>query len=133
VGINTDITERKQAEELTRMNEARLEALYVLSSMARADEHTVCSYALEQGVRLTGSSIGYLHFVQDDQESIDLFAWSREVLKQCKAEKVMHYPLNQAGLWADCVRQKKPWSTMTTKASRTGKATLKATQRSCVT
>jgi hypothetical protein len=55
---------------------------------------------------LTGSSIGFFHFVDEDQTTLSLQAWSTNtVARRCTAEGAgSHYPVAQAGVWADCVR-----------------------------
>jgi PAS domain S-box-containing protein len=103
-----DITERRRTEGALRLDESRLEALLRFSTMAAASEKEITDFALEEGVRLTNSQVGYLHFVHSDQVYLQLFTWSREVYKQCTAEKTSHYPLEQAGVWVDCVRQRRP-------------------------
>jgi PAS domain S-box-containing protein len=61
---------------------------------------------LDEAEALTGSCIGFYHFVEEDQENLHLQAWStRTEAEFCKAEgKGMHYPLSKAGVWADCLR-----------------------------
>ncbi len=108
LGIVTDITRRKQFEEKLRLNEARLETLLKLKNMTEATDDEISSFALEKGVSLTGSQIGYMHFINDDQKSLNLYSWSKETLKYCEAEKTPHYPIDQARIWVDCVRQKRP-------------------------
>lgn len=108
MGVVTDITRRKQYEEKLRLNESRLEALLKLKNMSEATDEEISSFALEKGVILTGSSIGYMHFINDDQKSLNLYAWSKDTLKNCKAARTSHYPIDQAGIWVDCVRQKRP-------------------------
>jgi diguanylate cyclase (GGDEF)-like protein/PAS domain S-box-containing protein len=63
--------------------------------------------ACEQG---TGSQIGFFHFVEPDQENLTLQTWSTNTLKNmCKAEgKGLHYPISQAGVWVDCIKEHKP-------------------------
>ena len=71
-------------------------------------ERDLIQLVLEEAVRLTDSAIGYLHFVNDDQEGIQLVAWSAETLKQCTAAYDNHYPISAAGIWADSVRLRRP-------------------------
>ena len=61
---------------------------------------------LDEAEALTGSCIGFYHFVEEDQETIRLQAWStRTEAEFCHAEgKGRHYPISQAGIWADCLR-----------------------------
>ena len=63
----------------------------------------------EVGV-LTQSPIGFYHFIESDQKTLLLQAWStRTVNEFCKAEgKGMHYGIDQAGVWVDCVHQRRP-------------------------
>ncbi len=104
-----NISERKQTEQQLHLDEARLNALLDLSETAfQLDEKAVIDLSLEKAVRLTGSQIGYFHFVNQDQQSIRLFTWSRETLKYCDIAYAEHYPLDQAGVWADCARMRRP-------------------------
>lgn len=109
IAVIEDISTRKQAEILSQINESRLNALLTLSEQApHLAEQDIISLGLEEAVRLTQSRIGYFHFVNDDQQTLQLFAWSRETLKTCTAAPENHYPLEMAGVWADCARQRQP-------------------------
>ncbi len=104
-----DITERKRAETAIHLNEARLNSLLDLSQQASSlAERDIIQFGLEEAIKLTHSQIGYFHFVNEDQNTIQLFTWSRETLKLCKAAADNHYPIAQAGVWADCARLRKP-------------------------
>ncbi len=61
---------------------------------------------LDLAEELTGSHIGFFHFVEDDQKTLWLQAWSTNtVARMCSAEGAgSHYPIDRAGVWADCVR-----------------------------
>jgi len=50
------------------------------------------------------------HFVERDQKTLTLQAWSTRTRTEfCKAEgQGLHYSLDQAGVWVDCVRQRQP-------------------------
>jgi PAS domain S-box-containing protein len=86
----------------------RLESLLTLSKINDEDELTSC--ALEEAIKFTQSDIGYFHFVEKDEIHLTLFKWSKKVLEggMCTAKKTEHYPLTQAGVWADCARTRKP-------------------------
>ncbi len=90
-----------------RVDRARLRLL------ERADRATLKELlvaTLDLAEELTGSQIGFFHFVEDDQTTLSLQAWSTNtVAKMCTAEGAgSHYPIDQAGIWADCVRTGKP-------------------------
>jgi hypothetical protein len=91
-----------------KQNEERLESLLALSQMTKISEREIREFALESVVSLTKSEAGYLHFVNEDQKTIELISWSKGALNLCTAEKTSHYPIDQAGIWADSVRLRKP-------------------------
>lgn len=105
-----DVTEKKKKDKLIELNEERLEATLTLTRMANKTKEEIVKFALEEGVRLTNSDVGYIHFVNTDNEeiSLSLFMWSDSVHTKCKTEATSKYPLNIAGCWADCVRTKVP-------------------------
>ncbi|MBI5945412.1 MAG: diguanylate cyclase [Chloroflexi bacterium] len=99
-----DITNRKQAESILRM---RLE----LSQFA--DSHSLdelLQKTLDDAESLTGSQIGFAHFLEADQKTLQLQMWSTNTLKNmCTAEgKGEHYSVDQAGVWTDCVATRTP-------------------------
>ncbi len=108
--IIEDITERRRAELQLAKQVARSAVLLDLPGKAgELSERDFMQYALEQAELLTGSSIAFIHFVNDDGQSIELVTWSRNTLeKYCHATFDKHYPLAQAGIWADAARRKMP-------------------------
>lgn len=71
-------------------------------------EKELYEYFLDHAVNVTGSTIGFFHFVSKDQESVILTTWNSEALKGCSASYATHYPIEQAGNWVDCIRVKHP-------------------------
>jgi diguanylate cyclase (GGDEF)-like protein/PAS domain S-box-containing protein len=65
---------------------------------------------LDTAERFTSSQIGFFHFVDPDQETLTLQSWSTHTLrKMCTAKgKGQHYPVSEAGVWADCIRRRTP-------------------------
>ena len=100
---------RNKAEEALRLDESRLEALLKLDEMADAPLQGITRFAMEQGVRLTNSRIGYLAFMNEDETVLTMHSWSRIAMAQCRiADKPLVYPLKTVGLWGEAVRQRKP-------------------------
>ncbi|MFC1857021.1 transporter substrate-binding domain-containing protein [Thermodesulfobacteriota bacterium] len=106
--LSQEVGQRIKAEAELKVDEERLEALLKLSQLKDVDEEQLIEYAIEECIRLTSSQVGYLHFVNPDQKTLSLYTWSKNTRKYCKAEKKPHYPIEEAGIWADCVREKKP-------------------------
>jgi PAS domain S-box-containing protein len=104
VAFVRDVTGRKRSESL-------MAARVRLSECAF--EHTLpelLQYTLDEAERLTESTIGFMHFMEEDQTTLSLQRWSTNTLKHmCTAEGAgQHYPVSQAGVWADCVRLRGP-------------------------
>ncbi len=98
-GISMDVTERyntvARTHALLRIHELGSEKL---------PEKDFLTQGLEMAQALTHSQIGFLHFVNDDQETLELVTWTQGALKGCTAGYDAHYPISQAGIWADCLR-----------------------------
>lgn len=109
-GISRDISERKRIEDTPALQSRRAEALLELPRVAEeVDEVAFLQRGQELAEELTGSCIAFIHFVNDDEETIELVTWSRRTLRDyCKAVFDRHYPVSQAGLWADALRQHQP-------------------------
>ncbi|MFH0824558.1 MAG: PAS domain S-box protein, partial [Pseudomonadota bacterium] len=108
-GVGIDITERKRAEEDRDLNAQRLEALIRLGDMGEADLGELAAFAMEEAVRLTGSSIGYVAFADEDEEVLTMHAWSQEAMRGCSMEETpLRYLVKETGLWGEAVRQRRP-------------------------
>ena len=108
IAIKSDVTKRVNAENQQEKNRRISEALFHQSKMIDKTEEIIIEEALEKAVQFTESQGGYLHFVNEDKKSLQLFKWSKSVLEFCKAENLAHYPVEMAGIWADCFRTGKP-------------------------
>jgi PAS domain S-box-containing protein len=100
----SDITENRKARDIIS-SRLRLFEFATTHSLEELLQKT-----LDEVEDLTQSSIGFYHFVEKDQETILLQAWSTRTEKEfCQAEgKGSHYPISKAGVWVDCVYQKQP-------------------------
>ncbi len=104
IAINSDITPHKQDENILQ---ARLRITEFANKNTLSE---TLQNALDELCALSESPIGFFHFVEEDQQTLSLQAWSTRTLKEmCKAEgKGRHYNINEAGVWVDCVREGKP-------------------------
>lgn len=101
--VARDVTEKKQSEELIRIR------LSLLEFAANHPLDELLQKTLDEVGVLVNSPIGFYHFLEEDQNTLSLQAWSTRTLHEfCKAEgKGMHYAIDQAGVWVDCVRERK--------------------------
>ncbi len=107
--IERDISERYRSDERARKEALRTKLLLDLYETASSlTEMQLYNFVLDKAVELTGSKIGFLHIISDDQSTIHLTTWNQEALNNCTAVHDTHYPINQAGNWADCVRLREP-------------------------
>ena len=101
--LKIEIAQRIQAEKVMGS------ALHLLKIVGRHGIDEVIQHALEEAEKATSSQIGYFHFVDADEKDILLQTWSKNTLRHCTAgEKGLHYSIEQAGVWIDCVHQRKP-------------------------
>ncbi|MEW8505456.1 MAG: PAS domain S-box protein [Candidatus Thiodiazotropha sp.] len=105
-----DITTRKQHERYMEIQARRASALLELPEIAKnLDETAFMQHGLAISEELTNSLISFIHFVNQDQESIELVTWSKRTQEEyCEAVHDKHYPIKNAGIWADAFRQRKP-------------------------
>jgi len=100
---------RKQAEEVLRLNEYRLEALLELGQMTESSLEQIAEFTLEKGVELTKSKIGYFGFMNEDETSFSMYAWSKSAMAECAiVDKPLLYPVEGEGFLTEPIRQRKP-------------------------
>jgi PAS domain S-box-containing protein len=99
-----DVTGRKRTEEimLARLRLTEFALTHSLDELLQA--------TLDEVERLTGSAIGFFHFLEADQKTLSLQSWSTRTLTElCTAEgKGRHYNIEEAGVWVDCIRERRP-------------------------
>lgn len=98
------IEQQKQTENILQ---ARLRLIWF------AHAHTldeVLQATLDEVETLTKSQIGYFHFLEADQKTLWLRAWSTNTVQNMcgLSVKDSHYDLDRAGVWADCIRERRP-------------------------
>ena len=100
-------SETAPAQRRERVDRARLR---LLERAPTATLKELLTATLDLAEELTGSQIGFFHFVEEDQGTLCLQAWSTNtVARMCGAEGAgSHYPIDRAGIWADCVRTGRP-------------------------
>ena len=106
---NRDVTVQKKAQENIKLNETRRTALLKLYEMQTLPIKEVCDFVLEASQSLTGSDIGFMGFLNEDESQMTIHAWSKSVMAQCKIhEKPIVFSIAEAGVWGEAVRQRQP-------------------------
>ena len=104
-----DITEQKRAEERCKLDEARANTLLELSQMTDRSAAEIAKHAMESAIRLTGSTIGYIAFANEDETVLTMHYWSNIAMQECAMiDKPIVYPVKDTGLWGEAIRQRKP-------------------------
>ena len=102
--VATDITARKRSEALMAVR-VRLQEL--------ASSHSpkeLLQKALDEVEDVTGSRVGFFHYLEADERTPSLQVWSTRTVSQLGAAqgRPRHYGVDPDGIWADCVRQRIP-------------------------
>jgi signal transduction histidine kinase/DNA-binding response OmpR family regulator len=106
--LQEEIAERREAEEKVRQNLAQQKALLcVYQNMATAPVPDIVSFAVDRCVNLTESAIGFVGLISDDDRQMEAHIWSESVMENCPINKPLAFPISEAGLWAEPIRQRR--------------------------
>ncbi|MDO9517441.1 MAG: GAF domain-containing protein [Methanosarcinaceae archaeon] len=109
IGIFEDVAQRRQVEEITRMNELRLNTLLELHQMHNAPIHEIAEFIIKKAVELTDSKIGYLEFLNDDDNVLEMYYWPKDALTlSTLGDEPFVHPIRSTGLWGEAIRTQNP-------------------------
>ncbi len=101
--------ELQRARQEIDLNQSRFETLCRLTQMIHEPEQKILDFGLEAGVQVTGSTIGYIYFLSEDETELTLHAWSRDVMAQCRVDSYPDaYKVEETGLWGEAIRRRRP-------------------------
>jgi PAS domain S-box-containing protein len=101
---------RRAREALQRNDMINAARRHLLQFAASHSLDELLEETLNEVERITGSLIGFFHFVDDDQQALTRQNWSvRAKERFCKAgEKGLHNKMAGDGAWMDCVQRRNP-------------------------
>ncbi len=103
-----EITERKQAEKEQTRLQRRLEALWKIARMVDADHKTLCDCIMVEIIAITQSRYAFYGFLNEDETVLTIYSFSMEVMGKCWVQdKPIEFPVVNAGLWGDAVRERR--------------------------
>ena len=109
VFIIRDITHRKERERKASLDERRFKLLYTLSQQLDQTEQDILQFALDHGVAMTGSQIGYICLMNEAETELTLHACSEDLLRQYDTfTPPASFKASETGLWGEAIRQRKP-------------------------
>jgi PAS domain S-box-containing protein len=100
--------ELANSERKVRENEARLLTMVGLYEKAREPEQDLLNYAVEGIGAVTGSPLGYLAFLNEDERELSMYAWSKSAMTQWSLRNIpVIHKTDEAGFWGEAVRQRR--------------------------
>lgn len=103
------VMQLEAANRRLNMNDRRLTAMFALSQRAsQLDEQALLHAGIDEAIRLTNSTIGYLHFVGDDGETLALLIWSADIHWRFGPGLGESRPMSEAGVWREYVSYRCP-------------------------
>ena len=108
-GLCMDITERKRAEEMLALEAVRLQTQLELHKQMGSSQKELLDFSLEALTRTTQSQFAFIGLIDPQETVMTIHSWSRGAMAQCAVETTpIHFPIAEAGLWGECVRQRRP-------------------------
>jgi PAS domain S-box-containing protein len=109
VGINHDITRRKQIVETLQYDEARERILLEINQMTAQSLEEIIRYALEASVSLCKSKFGFFAFIGEQESAVIKQYWSKGAADHRELlDKRDMMPMLTDSFFSEAVRQHKP-------------------------
>ncbi len=100
-----------EIERLKRENaqlRRRLNSFRQVTHFSEADFNTLCQKVVSEAQTLTDSRFALFGFLNSAGSALVLNAWSPETHSDCQATDPIHFPLAEAGLWAEPIKTRRP-------------------------
>lgn len=98
----TDIRQKMLASR--HIDEEAMDMLIKVSIEQSKSQSEINHLLLDSCVRLTSSKLGFLYFVNSEENGFNLYIWSKGAAEACKVAEPMDFSLAHAGMWAESLR-----------------------------
>jgi len=105
--LQRKLAEKDLVEKELLRDEARQRALLGLNQKSELSISEIVNYALEEGIELTWSTIGYIAFVNDDELTFAMQFWSKKIMEQgVIIDKPIDDVVMDMWLWGEVVQRR---------------------------
>jgi PAS domain S-box-containing protein len=92
-----------------KLDDARLEALWTLSQMTETSTKEIFAFTLQQQIRLTGSKVGGIGFVNEEEGIITHYTCTAEFLEEGRTgDKPFEFPIEKSRLLSQVIKKREP-------------------------
>lgn len=96
-------------EERQRLDNEKQRFLFQLYEKMDLPKEELFDFVLESSIRITGSKYGFSGFINESETVMTIHRWSEGTMEECAvSDKPIEFPIQQSGIWGDCVRERKP-------------------------
>ena len=101
--------ELAESNKALKLDDARLEALWTLSQMTEASMKEIFAFTLQQQIRLSGSKVGGIGFVNEEEGVITHYACTAEFLEEGRTiDKPFDFPIEKSRLLSEVIKKREP-------------------------
>jgi PAS domain S-box-containing protein len=116
--LENQMRERMRAEK-------RLRALWEIAEMVDSEYQELCDRVLENTLEMTQSQYAFYGFLNSSESILSIYAWSKNATEDCRMqERPIEFPIAQAGIWANAIRERRVFVVNDYKADHPGKRGL---------
>jgi PAS domain S-box-containing protein len=104
-----DVTDYRRMEKVEVQHNSQIQMLLELHLRANESQESIMDYVIEAILKTTQSGYSWLGLLDEAMSVMTIHRWSRDAMAECAIiDKPIQYPIVEAGLWGECIRQRKP-------------------------
>lgn len=107
--MNLDASGRKRAERAVILEQKRRDVFLKLHELMDAPGNELFAFMSDAVREATESEYSFIGTIEENESVMAIYSWSKNTIEQCAVgDKPLRYPIQNAGLWGDCIRQRRP-------------------------